>query len=451
MKKELMNSVIRIFKYRFNLDDDKAAESEIIEGIKKGVEFKGANLWTLIFAILIASIGLNVNSTAVIIGAMLISPLMGPIMGVGLGAGIFDFNLIKLALKNLAIASLIGLLTSTIYFLISPLHYAQSELLARTSPTIWDVLIAFCGGLAGIVASSRKKYNNVIPGVAIATALMPPLCTAGFGIATAQWSFFFGAFYLFIINSVFISISTFLIVKFLKFKPVSYVDNETNIKVQRWIGIIAVLTIIPSVYLAYHFVKNEIFKQNVTQLINNEIVTNGLTVINKKVNPDKKEIVITILDNTKIDSLQQILELKKDKYDLLGTKLLIKSSGTYNENEISVNELKEGIVEDLFGKQEQLLKQRNDEIKELKSMNDRQLKFQQKKVEAVEEFYSLYGEAKELIIEQAVVYKSNKTDTVLLAYIQPKYNRYTNSQLESMQKWLKAKFKIKEVKVISRY
>lgn len=445
-----MNSLIRIFKYRFNLDEDKAAEDEIIENIKKGIEFKGANLWTLIFAILIASIGLNVNSTAVIIGAMLISPLMGPIMGVGLGAGIFDFNLIKLAIKNLAIASLIGLLTSTVYFLLSPLHYAQSELLARTSPTIWDVLIAFFGGLAGIVASSRKKYNNVIPGVAIATALMPPLCTAGFGIATFQWSYFFGAFYLFVINSVFISISTFLIVRFLKFRPVSYVNAKTNIKVQRWIGIIAVLTIIPSVYLAYHFVKNEIFKQNVTQLINNEIVANGITVINKKADPDKREIIITILDHTKTDSLQQAIEFKKDEYKLSDTKLLIKGSGGFEGNEISINELKEGIVEDLFGKQEQLLKQKNDEIKELKLMNDQQLKFQQKKTEAVEEFYSLYGETKELIIEQAVVYRSNKTDTVLLAYIQPKYSNYKKTQLESMRKWLRAKFKIKEVKVISR-
>jgi uncharacterized hydrophobic protein (TIGR00271 family) len=451
MKNEPMNLLIRIFKYRFNLDEDKAAEDEIIENIKKGIEFKGANLWTLIFAILIASIGLNVNSTAVIIGAMLISPLMGPIMGIGLGAGIFDFNLIKLSLKNLAIASLIGLLTSTVYFLLSPLHYAQSELLARTSPTIWDVLIAFFGGLAGIVASSRKKYNNVIPGVAIATALMPPLCTAGFGIATLQWSYFFGAFYLFVINSVFISISTFLIVRFLKFRPVSYVNNDTSAKVQRWVGIIAVLTIIPSVYLAYHFVKNEIFRQNVTQLINNEIIMNGLTVISKKEDPDKKEIVITILDNTKTDSLQQVLEFKKDKYDLSDTRLLIKGTGGSAENEISVNDLKEGIVEDLFGKQEQLLKQKNNEIRELKSMNDRQLKFRQKKAEAVEEFYSLYGETKELIIEQAVVYKGDKTDTVLLAYVKPKYKRYTNSQLESMQKWLKAKFKIKEVKVISRH
>jgi len=231
MKINLVHEFINAVKYRFNLDDDKATEDDVIDNIKKGIEFKGTNLWTLIFAVFIASIGLNVNSTAVIIGAMLISPLMGPIMGIGLGAGIFDFELIKKAIKNLLIATFIGLVASFFYFLISPLQFAQSELLARTSPTIWDVLIAFFGGLAGIVASSRKKYNNVIPGVAIATALMPPLCTAGYGLATAQWSYFFGASYLYVINSVFISISTFLIVRFLKFKPTTYVNPITARKV----------------------------------------------------------------------------------------------------------------------------------------------------------------------------------------------------------------------------
>ena len=155
---------------RFNLEEDKANENEIVDAIKKGIEFRGTNVWVLIFAIFIASIGLNVNSTAVIIGAMLISPLMGPIMGIGLGIGINDFELIKKAFKNLAIATVISVLTSSLYFFISPLSDAQSELLARTTPTIWDVMIALFGGLAGIVAATRKNVSNVIPGVAIETA-----------------------------------------------------------------------------------------------------------------------------------------------------------------------------------------------------------------------------------------------------------------------------------------
>ena len=192
----------------FDPSEDRESEVETIENICKGINFRGSNLWVLIFAIFIASLGLNVNSTAVIIGAMLISPLMGPIMGIGLGLGINDFELIKKAFRNLAIATVFGILTSTFYFLISPLNEARSELLARTTPTIYDVLIAFFGGMAGIVASSTRLKGNVIPGVAIATALMPPLCTAGFGIASGNFSYFFGAFYLYMINSVFIAFAT---------------------------------------------------------------------------------------------------------------------------------------------------------------------------------------------------------------------------------------------------
>ena len=188
------------------------------DSISKSVVFRGVNVWVLFFAIIVASVGLNVNSTAVIIGAMLISPLMGPITGIGFAVGTFDEELMRKSLKNLAIMVFISLVASTLYFLISPISDARSELLARTQPTIFDVFIAFFGGLAGIVASSRKSQSiTVISGVAIATALMPPLCTAGFGIATGQIWYFFGAFYLFFINSFFIALATFLVVRLLRF------------------------------------------------------------------------------------------------------------------------------------------------------------------------------------------------------------------------------------------
>ena len=175
---------------RFSLLQDKADDESIERRIREGMELSGATPWILIFAILVASIGLNVNSTAVIIGAMLISPLMGPIMGAGLGVALYDFDLVKRSLVNLGIATLISLVVSTLYFTLSPLREAQSELLARTSPTIWDVMIALFGGLAGIIGVTRKEKSNVIPGVAIATALMPPVCTAGYALATGQWRFF---------------------------------------------------------------------------------------------------------------------------------------------------------------------------------------------------------------------------------------------------------------------
>ena len=184
---------------------DKDNELATVDSIRKGVEFKGANLWILIFAIFMASLGLNVNSTAVIIGAMLISPLMGPIMGVGLSVGLNDFELMKRSLKSFLITTAFSVTTATIFFLLAPIAGSQSELLARTSPTIYDVFIALFGGLAGVVALSTKEKGNVIPGVAIATALMPPLCTAGYGLASGNLIYFLGAFYLYFINSVFIS------------------------------------------------------------------------------------------------------------------------------------------------------------------------------------------------------------------------------------------------------
>ena len=188
-------------KDRFSLEDDKAAQSEITANISKGTEFRGVNLWVLICAALVASLGLNVNSTAVIIGAMCISPIMGPIMGIGFSVGINDFDLLKKSARNFVLMFVVAIITATVYFFISPLGNASSELLARTTPTTYDVLIALFGGMAGAVAQSRQdRTSTVIPGVAIATALMPPLCTAGYGLATGQMKFFLGAFYLFFIH-----------------------------------------------------------------------------------------------------------------------------------------------------------------------------------------------------------------------------------------------------------
>ena len=206
------------FRNYLSLNRSREDESATVESIRNGVEFKGINLWVLIFATFIASMGLNVNSTAVIIGAMLISPLMGPIMGVGLSIGISDFELMKRSLKSYLIATLFSVVTATLYFTFTPLNEVQSELLARTSPTIYDVFIALVGGLAGIVALSTQEKGNVIPGVAIATALMPPLCTAGFGLATGNLLYFLGAFYLYFINSVFISLATYIGVRMMHFQ-----------------------------------------------------------------------------------------------------------------------------------------------------------------------------------------------------------------------------------------
>jgi uncharacterized hydrophobic protein (TIGR00271 family) len=221
---------VRALRARFSLAQDRASDADIDQRIRNDVEMRGTNLWVLMFAIFIASIGLNVNSIAVIIGAMLISPLMGPIMGIGFGVGTFDLKLVRAGLINFGIASLIALAASAAYFAITPLRVAHSELLARTSPTMWDVLVALFGGLAGIVAVTRRRRSNVVPGVAIATALMPPLCAAGYGLASGTLSYFFGAFYLFTINCVFIAASAALVTRALRVHPRESVDPALD----RW-------------------------------------------------------------------------------------------------------------------------------------------------------------------------------------------------------------------------
>ena len=256
-----LDQVRDFLKDRFSLDEDTAQRDEVVASISKGVEFRGVNLWVLIFAAMVASLGLNVNSAAVIIGAMLISPIMGPIMGVGLSLGINDFDLLKKSLRNFALMFIVAIVTATAYFFISPLSSNSSELLARTTPTTYDLLIAFFGGLAGMVAQTRQdRTSPVIPGVAIATALMPPLCTAGFGLATGQLRFFLGAFYLFFINSVFIALATYLVVRFLKYEKKVFIDKVRERNVKRMMMIITLVTFIPSVVIGFHMVRVSLFE-----------------------------------------------------------------------------------------------------------------------------------------------------------------------------------------------
>ncbi|MCB0501280.1 MAG: DUF389 domain-containing protein, partial [Bacteroidetes bacterium] len=188
-----------------------------ITSIRKNIHLKGNNVWMLVCSIMVASIGLDQSSVAVIIGGMLISPLMYPILGLGLSVAMNDKeNLIK-SVKNFSIAVVVALVTSVIYFAITPFGMENSEILARTQPDLRDVFVGFFGGIAGIVAGSRKDVSSAIPGVAIATALLPPLCVAGYGLANFDLVIFGGAFYLFLMNTFFIMIATYLVVRYLKF------------------------------------------------------------------------------------------------------------------------------------------------------------------------------------------------------------------------------------------
>jgi len=276
----------------FNLDTEVENFDNIHQEILKGVSFRGTNLWILFFAIIVASVGLNMNSTAVIIGAMLISPLMGPINGMGYSIATYDMELFKKSIKNFSYAVGISLLASTAYFAISPISTAHSELLARTSPSIYDVLIALFGGLAGIVAISSKQKGNVIPGVAIATALMPPLCTAGYGLASGQLDFFLGAFYLFTINTVFIAIASVLISQILKFPIRTVVDPSQKKRINRWISIVIALVFVPSIYFGFLLVKKEQFVEEANKYITNVSTFEGNYLLSSEVNPSTKTITL---------------------------------------------------------------------------------------------------------------------------------------------------------------
>lgn len=328
--------MMNYFNNLFNLHNGEEDPKKVREDVLSNISFRGANLWILACAIFIASIGLNVNSTAVIIGAMLISPLMGPIVGSGFALATYDFDLLKRSIKNLLIATFVGFLVSSLYFYLSPFKEVQSELLARTSPTIYDVLIAFFGGIVGAISITRVEKGNPIPGVAIATALMPPLCTAGYGLATLNFKFLAGALYLYSINCFFIGISTFLIIKYLKYRPVQTENNNFDKKVRIIVSILMVLMIIPSFYLAYNLLQEKKFTQNVETFLNDEFNSKGYTLIYKKVNynSNPKSIEIAFLSK-KFDSLE-IKSLNKDltKFGLVNTKLNIRQNTANLKNEI---------------------------------------------------------------------------------------------------------------------
>jgi uncharacterized hydrophobic protein (TIGR00271 family) len=305
--------MLRKLLHYLDLESDLEHFEKIHDSIEREIIFKGTNLWILVFAIVVASVGLNINSPAVIIGAMLISPLMGPINGMGYSLATYNFSLFRKALKNFLFAVTAGLIASTIYFSISPLSTAHSELLARTSPTIYDVIIALFGGLAGIIAISSKQKGNVIPGVAIATALMPPLCTAGFGLATGQFRYFFGAFYLFTINTVFIGISSVVFSQILKFPIITLVDNAQKRRVNRWISFIIIITLVPSIYFGYGLIQKEKFTERATQFVQSISVWEGNYLLKYDINADKNSISLTY-GGTELSELDKVNIIRRSKY-----------------------------------------------------------------------------------------------------------------------------------------
>lgn len=432
-----------------DIRQEKENEQEIIESIRKGVEFKGTNLWVLIFATFIASLGLNTNSTAVIIGAMLISPLMGPIMGFGLGLAIFDFELIKRSFRNFITAVIFSVITSTLYFLVSPISEAQSELLARTQPTVYDVLIAFFGGLAGIVASSTKNKGNVIPGVAIATALMPPLCTAGFGLASGNLYYFFGAFYLFFINTVFISLATFLVVRVLKFSKKSFVDKEREKQVTKYVGLIVVFTIVPSLYLSYNLVMNSYFDQRVHTFISEELNFPNTLVLNKTITntKEKKEIKVLLIGDNVPESLIDNARSKMDKYGLRQVGLVVQQG--FSQDEADVNELKSLLMQDLYKNSEELLRTQTAQIDSLRRSLQAYEEENQVAASLVPEMKVLFPHVEKVSCSPSLIVNTSngRPDTVTMVYLKCA-KKINDAEREKIQQWLSARIKNDNIKLL---
>ncbi|MCU0775806.1 MAG: DUF389 domain-containing protein [Ideonella sp.] len=373
-----MNRGIRkLFDLRQDQDDPDAID----DNVRSSVRFAGTNLWVLIFAILVASVGLNVNSTAVIIGAMLISPLMGPIVGMGYAAAINDFALIRQSARNLGTFTGLSLLTSMIYFTLSPLDVPGSELLARTTPTLWDVLIAAFGGAAGMVALTRKTISNVVPGVAIATALMPPLCTAGFGLANGRWEMFAGAFYLFVINGVFIAASTLAVAKLVRLPQVADVDPLLRARHRLIITAGLVTVLVPSIWLGWRFVQQEVFAANAQALLRTLEADEQLAVVGQVVDRTKRRISITVVGADAEQRLRERTALLLAEHRLTDAQLLVRRAGG---SEVDVGRLREQLQADVQRDMTALLSERLARSEEQRSALEAQLATQARR-EAADE------------------------------------------------------------------
>lgn len=394
-----MRRARRAFARRFSLLNDKAEDDEIDASLRAGSELRGATAWVLMFAIFIASIGLNVNSTAVIIGAMLVSPLMGPIMGVGYGVGIYDFALIKKSLFSLAIATVISLLTSTLYFWATPLTEAHSELLARTTPTIWDVLIALFGGLAGIIGVTRSEKSNVIPGVAIATALMPPLCTAGYGLANGNWAFFGGAIYLFAINCVFIAVATVLVIGFLGLSHRRAVDQHIEGRIKKWLIAVVLFTTLPSIYLAYQLVGNVLFESGARRFIAQSFRFEQTHVVELGVNAANRQIVVTLIGEPLSKATLHAIESHLDDAGLAGAELVVHQSVN---QQVDVTSLKAGIVSELYRDSQRGITERDQQIEKLKTELASRSAWQSSAADIERELKAQYPELHDILVGQGV-------------------------------------------------
>lgn len=437
----------------FDISNDTDRKATI-EDIKNGIDMKGQNAWVLVFSILIASTGLNTSSTAVVIGAMLISPLMGPILGIGLSLGIYDTDLLRKSLKNFGVMVVLSLVTSFLFFSVPLFQNETQELINRTSPNVLDIVIALSGGLALIVALSRRnKSINTIAGVAIATALMPPLCTAGYGLATAKWNFFGGAMFLFTINTIFIASATYLVVKFLRFPPKEYADAQRKKRISQILSFIALVIFIPSVYFFYKLYKKSDFDQKVTSVLLNLKEEKGIGVFEIQADYKDNQVSFAVigksLEETEIKSIQN--KIAKLGYENVKIEVL---QDLENKQTLSrLNELENSYLttQQLLTKKEEQILLKDKEILDLKAKlsNGSTIVF----TDVANEIKSLNENIESVSFYNVLSTNFKTIDTLphfVLQFKKEIKQSEVDIEMEKYQRWLQSKLKNEKVIVESK-
>lgn len=452
MKQIDLKALSGAIKDYFDLTSFLLPQAEAEETIREGVSFRGTNLLVLIMAIFIASLGLNVNSTAVIIGAMLISPLMGPIIGLGLAVGIQDFDLMKRSFRNLFMATAFSIATSAIYFLISPVNEGHSELLARTSPTIYDVLIGFFGGAAGIIAIGSKTKGNVIPGVAIATALMPPLCTVGYGLATWQMNYFLGALYLFFINSVFIACATTLGVKAMKYKVTDFSNPVRAKRVRRTVYTVALLTMVPAGFMTYRMYRANAFQTACGRFVEQEFDFPTTQVLSYKAKEDsrgERTLTVTLMGRLlPEDSLTMALTPQLARFGIAGTQLRI----IQGDNSVQVNpgEITSTMVRDIYQVTQNTINAQRQEIDSLRAVTDVIARNDTIGATISPEIKVLFPQVRDIAVTRGIVSNVDTRilDTVNVALVQYR-SPISRAQEEKLKEYLQARLGYSNIDIVS--
>ena len=450
--KKLPNTIWKFILSIFSFSNDKDVNPiAVMEDIKKGIEFRGYNVWILICSIFICSIGLNVNSVAVVIGAMLISPLMGPIRGIGLSVGTNNFKLLIYSLVNFGIATVVSILASFLYFKLMPFKDETSEILARTEPFILDVLIAFFGGLAGIIAASKQDNSTVVPGVAIATALMPPLCVTGYGLATGNWPFALGAFYLFILNSLFICLATIVVLRYLKFPLATYVNKKKERKFKIYIAVFLAIILIPSGLKFKQIFDKSVFNNLAKTFVKEEISEiPGVKIFDEDYNFENETITLFLAGNSLITELRQKelqAKLTNDKYNMRNPSLVIIQNDEF-QNSLTMDDFR------IMSRDwENKILERDKKIKQLETAYETKTDFTfdlqsaNKKLKLVTEFNQLEA------FSASKAYKVNvegQLDTTLLIVVDWLDSNLIPNRTNKLNQWIEVNFETNNYQVIEK-